>query len=92
MLGAVAYMTADEKRALRENVERMSADAEIDRDAVYEAMVKGHIFINDLIHIQQMKNGMLRNIGFEPFAFEYRTKRDGGRPTPGIVCSGYRKA
>lgn len=70
MLGAVAYMTADEKRALRENVERMSADAEIDRDAVYEAMVKGHIFINDLIHIQQMKNGMLRNIGFEPFAFE----------------------
>ena len=48
----------------------MSADAEIDRDAVYEAMVKGHIFINDLIHIQQMKNGMLRNIGLEPFAFE----------------------
>lgn len=70
MLGAVAYMTADEKRALREYVERMSADAEIDRDAVYEAMVKGHIFINDLIHIQQMKNGMLRNIGLEPFAFE----------------------
>lgn len=70
MLGAVAYMTADEKRALREYVERMSADAEIDRYAVYEAMVKGHIFINDLIHIQQMKNGMLRNIGFEPFAFE----------------------
>lgn len=33
-------------------------------------MVKGHIFINDLIHIQQMKNGMLRNIGLEPFAFE----------------------
>ena len=70
MLGAVAYMTADEKQALRENVKRMSADAEIDRDAVLEAMVKGHIFINVLIHIQQMKNGMLRNIGLEPFAFE----------------------
>ena len=70
MLGAVAYMTADEKQSLRENVERMSADAEIDQDAVWEAMDKGHIFINDLIHIQQMKNGMLRNIGLEPFAFD----------------------
>ena len=70
MLGAVAYMTADEKQSLRENVERMSADAEIDQDAVWEAMDKGHIFINVLIHIQQMKNGMLRNIGLEPFAFD----------------------
>ena len=70
MLGAVAYMTADEKQSLRENIERMSADAEIDRDAVCEAMAKGHIFINVLIHIQQMKNGMLRNIGLEPFAFD----------------------
>ena len=70
MLGAVAYMTADEKQALRENVEKMSKDAKIDQSAVLEAMVKGHIFINVLIHIQQMKNGMLRNIGLEPFAFE----------------------
>lgn len=70
MLGMVAYMTADEKQALRENIEQMSNDAKIDQDAVLEAMSEGHIFINDLIHIQQMKNELLRNIGLEPFAFE----------------------
>lgn len=94
MLGMVAYMTADEKQALRKNIEQMSNDAKIDQAAVMAAMSEGDIFINDLIHIQQMKNGLLRNIGLEPFAFEaadyirIAKKRKRGRPAQRVV--GYR--
>lgn len=70
MLGQISYMTSDEKKQLFADIKQKSADCEIDQDAVWAAMEDGNIFINDLIHIQQMKNELLRNIGIRPFAFK----------------------
>lgn len=80
MLNVLSHLTEDEKKELREQIIKSEQDSKVDFEELCQATDK--VFINDLIHIQQMKNTMCENLGIKPLFFnadDYR--RIGGKTT-----------
>ena len=67
MFEAINHLTDKERQELSDDINQKLGDSKIDQDSILEAM--DTCFINDLIHIQQMKNGLCRNMGLKPIHF-----------------------
>lgn len=77
MFEAINHLTDKERQELSDDITQKLGDSKIDQDSILEAM--DTCFINDLIHIQQMKNGICRNMGLKPIHFSAEDYRRIGK-------------
>lgn len=69
MLGAMAYMTKDERKQLAEYITDMEAALKVDTDTTFEAMNEKGVNINMAIHFNMMKCEMLIKMGEPIYPF-----------------------
>jgi len=69
MLGAVAYMTKEERKNLAEYITDMQAALKVDTDTTYEAMSEKGVNINMAIHFNMMKCETLIKMGEPIYPF-----------------------
>lgn len=69
MLGAMAYMTKDERKQLAEYITDMETALKVDTDTTFEAMNEKGVNINMAIHFNMMKCEMLIKMGEPIYSF-----------------------
>lgn len=65
MLEMIANKITAEKEALKKEIKQLDESCQIDKEQVYEAMEKGHIYINTLIDIQFRRNDYCQALKIE---------------------------